>query len=106
LREWRFRDSGGIRDISVTGNFTVNSGVALYEAVLAGLGIARVSKFLVDQALQLGRLIQILSEYEAESEIGIYAIFPSKHYLLPKVQCFVEFLALIPSDRKFERIDE
>jgi DNA-binding transcriptional LysR family regulator len=92
LNQWRFRDSDGLRDISVTGNFTVNSGVALYEALLAGLGIARVSKFLVDQALRSKQLIQILSEYADESEIGIYAIFPSKRYLLPKVQCFVEFL--------------
>lgn len=74
------------------GNFTVNSGVALYEAVLAGVGIARVTTFLASQALRSGQLVRILSEYEDESDIGIYAIFPSNRYLLPKVQCFVEFL--------------
>jgi DNA-binding transcriptional LysR family regulator len=92
LNQWRFRDSSGLRDISVTGNFTVNSGVALYAAVLAGLGIARASKFLVDRALRSGQLIQILPEYEGDNEVGIYAIFPSSRYLLPKVQCFIEFL--------------
>jgi DNA-binding transcriptional LysR family regulator len=60
--------------------------------VLAGLGIARVTEFLADRALRSGQLIRILSEYEGENDVGIYAIFPSNHYLLPKVQCFVEFL--------------
>lgn len=92
LNQWRFRDPVGLREISVGGNFTVNSGVALYEAVLAGLGIGRVTMFLANQALRSGQLIRILSEYEEESDVGIYAIFPSSRYLLPKVQCFIEFL--------------
>ncbi|MBD3885205.1 hypothetical protein IFO70_26095 [Phormidium tenue FACHB-886] len=81
-----------MREISVSENFTVNSGVALYEALLAGLGIARVSRFLINQALKSGQLIRILAEYEDESDVGIYAIFPSNRYVLPKVQCFVQFL--------------
>ncbi|KAM3095779.1 LysR family transcriptional regulator [Phormidesmis sp. 146-35] len=92
LNQWRFCDPVGVREISVGGNFTVNSGIALYESVLAGLGIARVTAFLADQALRSGQLIHILSEYEDENDVGIYAIFPSNRYLLPKVQCFVEFL--------------
>ncbi|NJM72854.1 MAG: LysR family transcriptional regulator [Scytonema sp. RU_4_4] len=92
LNQWRFRDPVGLREIRVGGNFTVNTGVALYEAVLAGLGIARASTFLASQALRSGQLIRILSEYEDENDVGIYAIFPSNRYLLPKVQCFVEFM--------------
>lgn len=92
LNQWQFRDPVGVREISVGGNFKVNSGVALYEAVLAGLGIARVTAFLADQALRSGQLIRLLAEYEDESDVGIYAIFPSNRYLLPKVQCFVDFL--------------
>jgi DNA-binding transcriptional LysR family regulator len=39
-----------------------------------------------------------LSEYEDDRDVGIYAIFPSNRYLLPKVQCFVEFLVESCSD--------
>jgi DNA-binding transcriptional LysR family regulator len=99
LNQWRFRDPVGVREISVGGNFTVNSGTALYKAVLAGLGIARVTAFLADQALRSGQLIRILPEYEDENDVGIYAIFPSNRYLLPKVQCFVEFLVKSCSSR-------
>ncbi len=92
LNQWRFRDRSGLREISVSGNFTVNSGIALYESVLAGLGIARVTEFLADEALKSGQLIRILADYEDKNDVGIYALFPSDRYLLPKVQCFVEFL--------------
>jgi DNA-binding transcriptional LysR family regulator len=64
----------------------------MFDSLLAGLGIARVTEFLADCALRSGRLVRLLSEYEDDRDIGIYAIFPSNRYLLPKVQCFVEFL--------------
>lgn len=92
LNQWRFRDQSGLREISVQGNFTVNSGEALYEVVLAGLGIGRVTQFLASQAIQSGQLIHLLMEYEDANDVGVYAVFPSNRYLLPKVQCFVEFL--------------
>jgi DNA-binding transcriptional LysR family regulator len=92
LNQWRFRDRTGVREITVQGNFSVNTGEALYEAVLAGLGIARVSEFLASQAMRSGQLVRLLTHYEDQNETGIYAVFPSNQYLLPKVQCFVEFL--------------
>lgn len=91
LNQWRFRDQSGLREISVRGNFEVNSGEALYEAVLAGLGIGRVTAFLVSPDLASGQLVHLLEDYEDENDVGIYAVFPSNRYLLPKVQCFVEF---------------
>jgi DNA-binding transcriptional LysR family regulator len=93
LNQWRFRDQSGLREISVNGNFTVNSGEALYEAVLAGLGIGRVTAFLASPDLTSGQLVHLLEDYEDENDVGIYAVFPSNRYLLPKVQCFVEFIA-------------
>ncbi len=92
LNQWRFRDRSGLREISVQGNFTVNSGEALYQSVLAGLGIGRVTQFLASSAIQSGQLIHLLKEYEDANDVGVYAIFPSNRYLLPKVRCFVEFL--------------
>ena len=98
LNQWRFRDGNELREISVKGNFIVNSGEALYEAMLAGLGINRVVAFLADEALRSGQLVRLLSEYEDESDVGIYAVFPSNRYLLPKVRCFVKFLIQLISE--------
>lgn len=91
LNQWRFRDRLGAREISVRGNFEVNNGEALYEAILAGLGIGRVTAFLVSQEIASGQLVHLLKDYEDDNEVGVYAVFPSNRYLLPKVRCFVEF---------------
>jgi DNA-binding transcriptional LysR family regulator len=70
----------------------VNSGNALYEALLAGVGISRVANALAVRDLQAGKLIRLLEDYEDDTDGGIYVVFPSDRYLLPKVQVFVEFL--------------
>lgn len=93
LNQWRFRDASGLREMRVRGNFAVNSGQALYEAILAGLGIGRVVQFLAQPELTSGQLVPLLMEYAEDNEVGIYAVLPSQRYLLPKVRCFVEFLA-------------
>jgi DNA-binding transcriptional LysR family regulator len=95
LNQWRFRDASGLREMRVRGNFAVNSGQALYEAILAGLGIGRVVQFLAQPELTSGQLVPLLMEYAEANEVGIYAVLPSQRYLLPKVRCFVEFLAEI-----------
>jgi DNA-binding transcriptional LysR family regulator len=92
LNRWRFRDRTGVREITVQGNFSVNTGEALYEAVLAGLGVARVSEFLASQAMRSGQLVRLLTHYEDQNETGVYAVFLSNRYLLPKVRCFIDFL--------------
>ncbi|MBD2463535.1 LysR family transcriptional regulator [Oscillatoria sp. FACHB-1407] len=92
LNQWRFKDGSGYREMSVQGNFEVNSGNALYKALLAGVGISRVATALVTCDLQSGRLIRLLEDYEDDTDGGIYAVFPSDRYLLPKVRVFVEFL--------------
>jgi len=92
LNQWRFKDGSGYREISVRGNFEVNSGNALYEALLAGVGISRVATALAIEDLQTGKLIRLLEDYEDDADGGIYAVFPSDRYLLPKVRVFVEFL--------------
>lgn len=92
LNQWRFKDASRLREISVQGNFEVNSGQALYEAVLAGLGIGRLTAVLADSDVKSGRLVHLLQEYEDDRDVSIYAIFLSNRYLLPKVRVFVNFL--------------
>ena len=42
--------------------------------------------------LQSGKLVHLLEDYEDDTDGGIYAVFPSDRYSLPKVRVFVEFL--------------
>jgi DNA-binding transcriptional LysR family regulator len=46
--------------------------------------------FIVEDAINDGRLISILSEYTT-LEFGLYAIYPHRKYVAKKVRCFIDF---------------
>jgi DNA-binding transcriptional LysR family regulator len=75
----------------VKGDFQANSADAIYHAVLAGLGIARLSTYLVGEDLRAGRLVNILPEHRHETS-DILAVYPDRRNLSPKVRAFIDFL--------------
>ncbi|MEM8788421.1 MAG: LysR family transcriptional regulator [Pseudomonadota bacterium] len=89
--EWRFGEGAGARSVPVTGNFEANSADAVYHAALAGLGIARLSTYLVHQDIATGRLVRLLPDY-IHSASSIYAIYPERRNLAPKIRAFLDFL--------------
>jgi len=90
--EWRFQREQEEHRVSVTGNFQANNGEALRAAVLDGVGIALLPTFIVGRDLQTGTLQPVLSAF-SPPETAVYAVYPHKRHLLPKVQAFVEFFA-------------
>ena len=61
-------------------------------AAVAGLGITRLPSMSCAAELASGTLTPILGNYE-EEPIGVYAIYPSRVHLAPKVRAFVDFVA-------------
>ncbi len=89
--DWEFDGPDGKRVLRVTGNFETNSADAVYHAALAGLGVARLSTYLVGDDLRAGRLVRILPDYVHE-KADILAVYPDRRNLSPKVRVFVDFL--------------
>jgi LysR family transcriptional regulator for bpeEF and oprC len=56
---WRFRDG----EVTVSGNFKVNTPDGIYSAVTSGLGIAHAPLWLVEEALMTGKVRLLLHEY-------------------------------------------
>lgn len=90
--DWEFPGPKGPRVLRVTGNFEANSADAVYHAARAGLGIARLSTYLVGDDIRAGRLVRVLPEYVQETS-DILAVYASRRNLPPKVRVFVDFLA-------------
>ncbi len=78
--------------LHVTGNFEADSADAVYDAARAGLGIARLSTYLVSEDIRQGRLVRVLPEY-VQQDSDILAVYASRRNLAPKVRVFVDFLA-------------
>ncbi len=91
FNDWEFDGPQGSRVLHVQGNFETNSADALYHAALAGLGIVRISTYLVGPDLKAGRLVRLLPDYVYE-KASIVAVYPHRRHLSPKVRAFVDFL--------------
>lgn len=91
FNDWEFDGPQGTRVLHVAGNFETNSADALYHAALAGLGIVRLSTYLVGADIKAGRLVRLLPEYVHE-KASILAVYPHRRHLSPKVRAFVDFL--------------
>ena len=70
----------------------MNNSLALREALLQGAGVTLTPTFVVGADIQTGRLMVILREYKA-LEVSIYAVYPQRKHLSPKVRAFVDFLS-------------
>ncbi len=90
--EWSFLVDGQKKvEIPVKGNLRINSNQALVKAAVAGIGLAKLSSFLVTEELKNGTLQEVLSPY-CEHEIDIHAAYPKQRYLPFKVKLFIDFL--------------
>ncbi|MGF1763016.1 LysR substrate-binding domain-containing protein [Aliivibrio kagoshimensis] len=89
---WRFIESGKERSIRIKGSIHSNSGKALTDAALKGIGIVQLPDYYVQSYLESGQLIDLLSAFQEERE-GIWALYPNNRHLSPKVRMLVDFLA-------------
>jgi DNA-binding transcriptional LysR family regulator len=88
---WRLQGPGGNEEVKVNGPVCADNGDILCAAAVAGLGVTLLPTFIVGADLRSGKLRQVLSEF-CPPEISIYAVFPSRRWLSPKVRSFVDFL--------------
>lgn len=79
-------DGGGIE-----GNFDANSADAIYHAALAGIGVARLSTYLIGPDLASGRLVRVLRDY-TDDDSDIFAIYSDRRNLSPKIRVFIDHL--------------
>lgn len=88
---WRFDFEGKRLVVHPRGRFKSDNGVALVAAAVAGLGLAVLPDFLIDEHLQSGALIAVLTDYQVP-EAGIYVVRPPGGRPSRKVRVLTEIL--------------
>lgn len=89
-RVWHFTTpTGGKVSVQIHGRIAVNSALGVRESALEGLGIIELNSYLVGPDIKAGRLIRLLDGYPPK-ELSIYAVFPQRRYLAPKVRVFID----------------
>ena len=89
---WIFNGPQGQDRVKVQGNFECNSGEAIREAALSGLGIALKATWDIARAIKTGRLDVLLEDFPIASDTSVWAIYPSRRNVPAKVTAFVSFM--------------
>ncbi len=89
---WRFMENGQKRQLKVQGRIQCNSGKALVESALQGLGIVQLPNYYLEEHLASGELVELLTQYKDEQE-GIWALYPHNRFLTAKVRSLVDYLS-------------
>lgn len=88
---WLFLDKGSRKDLVVTGNWHANSGPALVDAALRGIGLTQLPDYYVTEYLASGQLVSVLDDYQF-TDTGVWVLYPQQRYLAAKVRLFIDFL--------------
>ncbi|MDE1168246.1 MAG: LysR family transcriptional regulator [Pseudomonas sp.] len=80
------------RRVHVNGPLHANNGDVLAQAAEAGMGIALLPLFIVEDAVAAGRLVPVMCQWQAPP-ISINAVYPSARRVPQKTRAFLDFLA-------------
>lgn len=93
---WIFKDSQGeISEIPVSGRNIISNAIGLQQCAIAGMGLALLPHWLVDEDLEAGKLIKVLPNYDVTAtdfDTLAWLVYPSRTYVPLKVKVFMDFL--------------
>lgn len=98
--EWLLDGPEGDVRVVVSGVMCSNNGEVLRDAAARGLGIVLLPQFIVQQALEQGRLKKISLDYQPQT-LSLCVIYPTNRHLSTKVQLLTAFLK-----KKFGELSE
>jgi len=99
---WQFEGPAGPVAVRVHPRVRTNSGDTCRAIALAGGGIILQPMFMVEADLKSGALVELLPAFRS-IELGIYAVYPTRKHVLPKVRLLIDYLAAAFAKRSWSR---
>jgi len=92
-REWRLTDpQGETHVVPLKGSLQTNNGLVNRAAALSGIGLVMLPTFYVGDQIRSGELKPVLCRFRP-ADMAVYAVYPERRNLTPKVRAFIDFLA-------------
>jgi DNA-binding transcriptional LysR family regulator len=96
--EWTFERQGRSVHVKFDGFMTSNCGSALAAACVEGAGVLVAPSFVTRSDLAAGRLDALLPDWSVVPQLHVYAIYPHRRFLAPKVKAWVEAVRMTYGD--------
>lgn len=87
---WELSRPGQVRTVEARGRFSINNGDFLCKLAIAGEGIALLPRFIVDEELRAGKLVEVLPGWNTP-EIWLTLYYPPYEQLPLRVATFSDF---------------
>lgn len=88
---WEFTRNGKTERVAVDSRYSVTSSLAVRDALRAGFGPSLIPRPYVEADIAAGRLQTVLDDWQSV-ETTLYAIYPSRQHIAPKIRVFLDFL--------------
>jgi DNA-binding transcriptional LysR family regulator len=88
---WQFAGPQGHVEVKVEPRMRTNSGDTCRAVALRHQGLIIQPSFLVSDDLRSGALVELMPDHRS-IEMGIYAMYPSRKHVLPKVRLLIDYL--------------
>lgn len=93
IASWPFRTKAGPVHVEVSGRLRASDGETMRAMCVAGLGLARMSRYHVDRDIDEGRLVAVLERQNPGDRAPIHAVYAGKPASLPtRVRAVLDFL--------------
>lgn len=91
---WKFKQGTQTLTVAVHGRYAANHTVVRLEAALEHVGIASLPRFTAQAALQEGRLIAVLPDWQFLNAYAgdAWLLYPPTRHLAPKLRLWIDFL--------------
>ena len=90
--EWHFDGPLGPASVKTLPAIHTNSGDTCRVAALAHQGVIMQPSFLVGDDLAAGTLVELMPQFRC-MELGVYAVYPTRKHVSPKVRVLIDFLS-------------
>ncbi len=91
-RPWNFRVDGVNTEVQPDSRLRLGDGEALIEAAMAGMGLVQAPDYMAAEALNSGRLVEVLREFRAPP-LPINVVYPGSRLVPPRVRAFIDALS-------------
>ncbi|WPP01053.1 LysR family transcriptional regulator [Pseudomonas sp. HR96] len=101
---WQLVQDGRDATQRVAGNWRCNSGQAVLEAALLGVGLCQLPDYYVQGHLHSGALVSLLETHQPP-DTAVWGLYPQQRHLSPKVRRLVDHLREGLAGRPEYRVD-
>src|SRR5690606_36222183 len=89
---WHFSVKGQDVSLLPKGTWTSNSGSALMNAALDGVGLCRLPEIYLRPHIKSGRLVPVLEEF-CSAPLPVWMVYPNSRFTPPKVRMLIDYFA-------------